>query len=87
VKRVWKSVKVDGHAEQVLAAARGGESAPFASGEDPTFKAKARAVAKKAALVKSAGATRKRTPAATAKATRAGKATRPAAAKKAPRRG
>jgi peroxiredoxin Q/BCP len=59
VKRVWKSVKVDGHAEQVLAALRSAD-APFATGEDPTFRAKAKAAAKKAANVKSAGATRKK---------------------------
>lgn len=66
VKRVWPSVKVDGHAEKVLAAITGAD-VPFVTGEDPTFKSKARAVAKKAADVKSAGATKKRTPAAAAK--------------------
>lgn len=76
VKRVWPSVKVDGHAEKVLAAITG-DDVPFVSGADPTFKAKARAVAKKAADVKSAGATKKRTPAAAAK--RAVKTAKPAA--------
>src|SRR5690606_34415059 len=77
VKRVWPSVKVDGHAEKVLAAITG-DDVPFVSGEDPTFKTKARAVAKKAADVKSAGATKKRTPAAAAK--RAAGLTAPTAA-------
>ncbi|MCW8141356.1 MAG: thioredoxin-dependent thiol peroxidase [Planctomycetota bacterium] len=60
VQRAWRSVKVNGHADAVLAAA-GGEAAPAAKKKAPAAKKKAPAAKKKAPVAKKkAPATKKK---------------------------